>query len=153
MSRNIKVCHAVQGSPCVLLMSIINPDGIELIGRVLFCLLWRKCGMDKPFGKLGPSSSSSCSTLSPSFDYHCTPQIITSTQTSVPKVHYYYYLKVLLLSWLKLQSQGSSRVWQKRVKTHLAFNQNPYHLMSATTELHSHSHVSIACFSNLLSVG
>ena len=43
---------------------------------------------DKPFGKLGPSSSSSCSTLSPS-SIIIAPRIITSpAQLKPPKVHY-----------------------------------------------------------------
>ena len=46
---------------------------------------WRT---DKPFGKLGPSSSSSCSTLSPS-SIIIAPRIITSpAQLKPPKVHY-----------------------------------------------------------------
>ena len=75
---------------------------------------------DKPFGKLGPSSSSSCSTLSPS-SIIIAPRIITSpAQLKPPKVHY------LLLPLANPPTlKGSSRV-----KTHLAFNQNPYHLMS-----------------------
>ena len=140
------------GSPCVLLMSIINPDGIELIGRVLFCLLWRKCGMDKPFGKLGPSSSSSCSTLSPSFDYHCTPQIITSTQTSVPKVHY-YYLKLLLLAQAWASEPGELTSIAKA-------SENPFSIQSKSLSPHvSYCRASLtftclySLFSNLLSVG
>ena len=80
---------------------------------------WRT---DKPFGKLGPSSSSSCSTLSPS-SIIIAPRIITSpAQLKPPKVHY------LLLPLANPPTlKGSSRV-----KTHLAFNQNPYHLMSGT---------------------
>ena len=75
--------------------------------------------MDKPFGKLGPSSSSSCSTLSPS-SIIIAPQIITSLPFLL-----WHYSKLLksIICYCKRSS---------RVKTLLAFNQNPYHLMSGT---------------------
>lgn len=74
--------------------------------------------MDKPFGKLGPSSSSSCSTLSPS-SIIIAPRIITSLPSLA-------LLKTSKVHYLLLGKRSS------RVKTHLAFNQNPYHLMSGT---------------------
>ena len=76
---------------------------------------WRT---DKPFGKLGPSSSSSCSTLSPS-SIIIAPRIITSLPSLA-------LLKTSKVHYLLLGKRSS------RVKTHLAFNQNPYHLMSGT---------------------